>query len=364
MFFWIQTGAEELSSSGTSYLNRGEASAVERVCTTLLKAGVNAGQIGVITPYQGQRAHLVLHMARTGPLRQALYKEIEVASVDSFQGREKDYIIVSCVRSNDHQGIGFLADPRRLNVALTRAKYGMIVLGNARILARVPLWHALISHYKDNACVVEGPLLNLQPTLLSFPPPRIRPTDRKLYVSQLSALQSASPVLPPWVAPMQEYFMNQKEQGGREGGRSRRRDGQGGGGQQQQQQQYPPMDSRFDPRYEAAQAAAAAVMVGEGGREGGRGGGGGFGPLAMGSAGFGYEASSQGSVSVGGGRGGGREGGGGYGGHFNMGMGSQSFSQMSEGGMSMYSGGGGGGREGGVGGFSQESSVGSVGGGS
>eukprot|EP00624_Nannochloropsis_granulata_P003451 evm.model.NODE_27464_length_8211_cov_20.026672.1 len=96
MFFWIQTGAEELSSSGTSYLNRGEASGVERVCTTLLKAGVNAGQIGVITPYQGQRAHLVLHMARTGPLRQALYKEIEVASVDSFQGREKDYIIVSC----------------------------------------------------------------------------------------------------------------------------------------------------------------------------------------------------------------------------------------------------------------------------
>jgi AAA domain len=55
-------------------------------------------QIGVITPYEGQRVYTVNYMQRAGALRTQLYAEIEVASVDSFQGREKDFIILTCVR--------------------------------------------------------------------------------------------------------------------------------------------------------------------------------------------------------------------------------------------------------------------------
>ncbi|KRY63840.1 Regulator of nonsense transcripts 1, partial [Trichinella pseudospiralis] len=106
-----------------------------------LRSGIRADQIGIITPYEGQRAYIVQHMLLSGPLNNKLYQEIEVASVDAFQGREKDIILLSCVRSNKHSEIGFLNDPRRLNVALTRARYGLIIVGNPKVLSRQPMWH-------------------------------------------------------------------------------------------------------------------------------------------------------------------------------------------------------------------------------
>ena len=155
MFFYQNLGQEEISSSGTSFLNRfvlnyffikaytyitiirTEASNVEKIVTKFFKSGVVPAQIGIVTPYEGQRSYIVNYMQFNGSLKKDLYKEVEVASVDAFQGREKDYIILSCVRSNEHQGIGFLNDPRRLNVALTRAKYGVVILGNPKVLSKV-----------------------------------------------------------------------------------------------------------------------------------------------------------------------------------------------------------------------------------
>jgi len=183
MLFYNCLGQEEISSSGTSYLNRWEATICEKIVTHFLKGGVTPSQIGVITPYEGQRSYLVNYMQRAGSLRSQLYADLEVASVDSFQGREKDYIILSCVRSNEKQGIGFLNDPRRLNVALTRAKYGVVILGNPKVLSKQPLWNNLLVHFKEAGCLVEGPLNNLKQSNIQFRKPQKYYPDRRFIAS-------------------------------------------------------------------------------------------------------------------------------------------------------------------------------------
>mmetsp|Transcript_30769 Transcript_30769/g.65143 ORF Transcript_30769/g.65143 Transcript_30769/m.65143 type:complete len:1081 (-) Transcript_30769:323-3565(-) len=181
MYFYNSTGGEEISASGTSYLNRTEASNIEKLVTYFLKAGVKPHQVGVITPYEGQRAYICSVFQRQTAFSHKQYEEIEVASVDSFQGREKDFILLSCVRSNQNQGIGFLNDPRRLNVALTRAKFGLIVCGNAKVLGKQykqqpSLWVNLLCHYKKYDLVVEGSLSNLRPCHITFSKPMRLPS--------------------------------------------------------------------------------------------------------------------------------------------------------------------------------------------
>lgn len=172
MFFYCSVGQEEVSASGTSYLNRTEAANVEKLVSRFLSEGATPDQVGVVTPYEGQRAYIVSYMQRNGSLQQKLYADIEVASVDAFQGREKDYIILSCVRSNEKQGIGFLSDPRRLNVALTRARYGVVVLGNPKVLSKQPLWNNFLVHMKEAEVLVEGPLSALKRSMVQFARPR------------------------------------------------------------------------------------------------------------------------------------------------------------------------------------------------
>jgi regulator of nonsense transcripts 1 len=211
MMFYSCLGTEEISGSGTSYLNRSEAAQCEKIVTHFLRCGITPDQIGVITPYEGQRSYLVSYLARNGALSSNLYADIEIASVDSFQGREKDYIIVTCVRSNEHQGIGFLNDPRRLNVALTRGKYGVVILGNPKVLTKQPLWNALLVHYKENGVLVDGPLNNLKPCLIQFSRPRF--TGRQYIAGPSYDARQGVPQFEPTLGPDGKAMSGQYEDG-------------------------------------------------------------------------------------------------------------------------------------------------------
>ncbi|HIQ51603.1 MAG TPA: IGHMBP2 family helicase, partial [Nautiliaceae bacterium] len=78
----------------------------------------------------------------------SLIKDIEIKSVDGFQGREKEIIIISLVRSNKNEEIGFLKDERRLNVAITRAKRKCIVVGDTKTISYYKVYSDLIEYIK------------------------------------------------------------------------------------------------------------------------------------------------------------------------------------------------------------------------
>ena len=160
---------EEFASSGISYLNRGEAKIVVQLLVKLMRCGLKPEQIGIITPYLGQRRYLRQYMKYCGLLKREYREGLEVSSVDAFQGREKDFIIISAVRSNEWQGVGFLRDPRRLNVALTRAKYGMIVIGNPILLRQDSYWNQLLHFFKKHDCLLEGSLDNAHFSRITLP---------------------------------------------------------------------------------------------------------------------------------------------------------------------------------------------------
>jgi len=131
-----------------SLLNRTESNILISIVGDLLRHNptLRATDIGIISPYYAQTRLLVntfesgyaASRLRTllGAQRAAEAGEVEVNTVDGFQGREKRVVLLSTVRSNLGGYIGFLTDRRRLNVALTRAKDALIVVGNERTLRK------------------------------------------------------------------------------------------------------------------------------------------------------------------------------------------------------------------------------------
>jgi superfamily I DNA and/or RNA helicase len=74
---------------------------------------------------------------------------LEVDTVDGFQGREKEAIVISMVRSNQRQEIGFLGDVRRMNVALTRARRKLLVIGDSATLGGHPFYSRLLEYFES-----------------------------------------------------------------------------------------------------------------------------------------------------------------------------------------------------------------------
>jgi len=134
---YIADNRERHLKDSKSIVNEIEAEIAIRIADDYLSDGVNESDIGIISPYADQ---VKIIQENT---------EIEVKTVDGFQGREKEIIIISTVRSNDNGNIGFLSDLRRLNVAITRAKRKLIIIGNKDTLITNPTYERLINFCED-----------------------------------------------------------------------------------------------------------------------------------------------------------------------------------------------------------------------
>ncbi len=108
-----------------------------------------AFSVGVISPYNAQVYHLKDYLATFPELVE--YEDwVRVNSIDGFQGQEREVIYISLVRSNEKGQIGFLADTRRMNVAMTRARKKLVVIGDSATLGQHPFYQDLIAYMENN----------------------------------------------------------------------------------------------------------------------------------------------------------------------------------------------------------------------
>ncbi len=108
---------------------------------------------GIITPYRGQ-ARLLRRLLKMQHYFRRLRRHITVGTVDGFQGQECDVIVISLVRDNAVRQIGFLRDLRRMNVAITRARMKLIIVGNAQTLSHHRFYRALAEYIRRHGEMV------------------------------------------------------------------------------------------------------------------------------------------------------------------------------------------------------------------
>ncbi|XP_036185166.1 probable helicase senataxin isoform X6 [Myotis myotis] len=152
LVFDVGDGSERREND--SYVNIQEIKVVMELIKLLRDKGrdVNFRNVGIITHYKAQKMKILKELDKEFEGRGLA----EVDTVDAFQGRQKDCIIVTCVRANAIQGsIGFLASLQRLNVAITRAKYSLFILGHLRTLMDNQHWNHLIQDAQRRGAIVK-----------------------------------------------------------------------------------------------------------------------------------------------------------------------------------------------------------------
>ncbi len=152
---WIDTSELDLQekavAEGTGRLNTGEAELLVRELKNYMeRIGIRRIleehiDFGVISPYRAQ-VHYLRHLLKKEPFFRPCRRLITVHTVDGFQGQERDVIMISLVRANEIGQIGFLRDLRRMNVAITRARMKLLILGEAVTLTRHPFYRELYEY--------------------------------------------------------------------------------------------------------------------------------------------------------------------------------------------------------------------------
>lgn len=135
---------EQRDEDCDSLSNAEEAEIAMKHVKTLCNSGIDMANIGIITPYSAQVNLLrSLRNSMLGP-------ELEISTVDGFQGREKDAIVISMVRSNTNNEVGFLKDYRRMNVAITRAKKHCTLIGDSETISADKFLDRLVYYFQEN----------------------------------------------------------------------------------------------------------------------------------------------------------------------------------------------------------------------
>ncbi|KAI8540972.1 hypothetical protein RHMOL_Rhmol08G0026900 [Rhododendron molle] len=157
-FINISQGKEEFDRHSTK--NMVEVAVVSEIVASLFKESVASKQklrVGCISPYKAQVSALQEKLGKTYNTDSYPDFSVDVRSVDGFQGGEEDLIIISTVRCNAEGDVGFLSNRQRTNVALTRARHYLWILGNgATLINSGSVWRELVVDAKDRSCFYDA----------------------------------------------------------------------------------------------------------------------------------------------------------------------------------------------------------------